>query len=93
MHEMPAQRCRKPLGSNFGLKTLREKRVKISTLEDLNDPFELLAYEMTLRKKRKEWRNTRKVWGSQHGVMCLSKTSAVSKIGGLRAANEMFQCK
>ncbi len=86
-------RVYKSLDTNFGLKTLREKRVKISTLEDLNDPFELLAYEMTLRKKRKEWRNARKVWGSQHGVMCLSKTSVVSKIGGLRAANEMFQCK
>jgi hypothetical protein len=65
-------RVYKFLDARFGLKTLREKRLKISTLDDLNDPFELLAYEMTLRKKRKEWRNARKVWGRRRGLMCFS---------------------
>jgi len=65
-------RVYKFLNLKFGLKTLREKQLKISTVDDLNDPFELLAYEMTARKKRKEWRSARKVWGSRHGVLCFS---------------------
>ena len=65
-------RVYKFLASKLGLKSLREKQLKISTLDDLNDPFELLAYEMTVRKKRKEWRNARKTWGSQRGLMCFS---------------------
>jgi hypothetical protein len=65
-------RVYKFLNLKFGLKTLREKQLKISTVDDLNDPFELLAYEMTVRKKRKEWRSARKVWGSRHGVLCFS---------------------
>lgn len=65
-------RVYKFLNLEFGLKTLREKKLKISTLDDLNDPFELLAYQMTERKKRKEWRNARKQWGSQRGLICFS---------------------
>jgi hypothetical protein len=65
-------RVYKFLNAKFGLKTLREKQLKISTLDDLNDPFELYGYEMTVKKKRKEWRNARKGWGSQRGLMCFS---------------------
>jgi hypothetical protein len=65
-------RVYKFLDARFGLKTLRERQLKISTLDDLNDPFALLAHEMTERKKRKEWRNARKEWVSQRGLMCFS---------------------
>jgi len=65
-------RVYKFLDAKYGLKSLREKKLKISTLDDLNDPFELSAYEMTVKKKRKEWRNARKEWGRQRGVMCFS---------------------
>jgi len=33
-------RVYKFLDPRFGMKTLAEKRLKISTLEDLNDPFD-----------------------------------------------------
>jgi hypothetical protein len=65
-------RAYKFLDAKFGLKTLREKQLKISTLEDLNDPFELLAYKMAMRRKRKEWRSARTEWGRQHGLLCFS---------------------
>ena len=65
-------RVYKFLDAKFGLKTLREKQIKIATVDDLNDPSELQAYEMTVRKKRKEWRNARQEWGSQRGLMCFS---------------------
>lgn len=60
------------LTSEFGLKSLREKRLKLSTLDDFNDPFDLLPYDMTDRKNRAIVREAAKVWGKQHGVLCLS---------------------
>ena len=45
-------RAYKFLDEKVGIKSLREKKLKISTLEDLNDPFELLPYEMTDHNRR-----------------------------------------
>lgn len=39
-------RVYKFLTAEFAMKSLREKRLKISTLDDLNYPFDLLPYEM-----------------------------------------------
>jgi len=38
-------RVYKFMTAEFGMKSLREKRLKISLLDDLNDPFDLLPYE------------------------------------------------
>jgi hypothetical protein len=65
-------RVYKFLDAKYGLKTLLQKRVKISTVDDLNDPFELEAYEITERKERTGWRKARKILGSQRGLMCFS---------------------
>lgn len=65
-------RVYKFLNAQFGLKTLREKQLKISTVDDLSDPFELLPYEMTTPEKRRGLRNARRVWKTQHGVLCFS---------------------
>ena len=67
-------RVYKFLDLEFGLKSLREKRLKISTVQDLNDPFELLPYEMTDRLKRKALRNSRSKIGSHRGLLCFSAT-------------------
>lgn len=45
-------RAYKFLDAHFGLRSLTEKRLKISTLRDLNDPFELLPYELSNRMHR-----------------------------------------
>jgi hypothetical protein len=39
-------RVYKFLTAEFGMKSLREKRLKISIFDDLNDPFDLLPYEV-----------------------------------------------
>jgi hypothetical protein len=65
-------RVYKFLDAHYGLKSLREKRLKISRLEDLNDPFELLPYEQTDRETRKGFREARKIWGATHGLLCFS---------------------
>jgi hypothetical protein len=50
------------LNEKFGLISLREKRLKISLLDDLNDPFELLPYEMTDPNRRIALRRTVTNW-------------------------------
>ncbi len=67
-------RVYKFLDANFGMKSLREKRLKISLLEDLNDPFELLPFEMTSKKRRQEMNQARKQWSSMHGMLCFSSS-------------------
>jgi hypothetical protein len=65
-------RVYKFLDTHFGMKTLAEKRLKISTLEDLNDPFELLCFEMTDKIKRPAVNLARKEWGATTGMLCFS---------------------
>ena len=72
MSEGKGMRVYKFLDARFGIKTLSEKRLKISTLDDLNDPFELLPFEMTSKKKRQALNQARKEWGRMHGMLCFS---------------------
>jgi hypothetical protein len=65
-------RAYKFLDAKFGLKSLYEKRLKISTLSDLNDPFELLPYEMSNRNRRKALRKTRDDLAQNRGPLCFS---------------------
>jgi hypothetical protein len=65
-------RTYKFLDEKFGLKSLREKRLKISTLPDLNDPFELLPYEMSDRNRRVALRKTRDELAQNRGMLCFS---------------------
>ena len=67
-------RAYKFLDEKFGIKSLQEKRLKISVLDDLNDPFELLPYEMTDRNKRSALNATRKQIASNRGLLCFSAT-------------------
>jgi len=60
------------LDEEFGLKTLRERRMKISTIDDLNDPFELLPYNMKDKNLRRALQNTRKEIGRNRGILCFS---------------------
>jgi hypothetical protein len=60
------------LDEHFGLKSLSEKRLKISTLSDLNDPFELLPYEVVDRNLRRVLRGIRDKWMRTHGILCFS---------------------
>ncbi len=60
------------LDERFGLKSLREKRLKISTLPDLNDPFELLPYDLSNRNYRNAMRATRAELATRRGIVCFS---------------------
>jgi hypothetical protein len=67
-------RAYKFLDEKFGIKSLQEKRLKISVLDDLNDPFELLPYEMSDRNKRSALNATRRQMASNRGLLCFSAT-------------------
>ncbi len=65
-------RVYKFLDAKFGMKSLAEKRLKISTVEDLNDPFELLPFGMADKTKRMALNLARTTWGTTHGMLCFS---------------------
>jgi hypothetical protein len=65
-------RVYKFLDARFGMKALAEKRLKISTLDDLNDPFELLPFGTTDKTKRMALNLARETWGSTYGILCFS---------------------
>jgi Protein of unknown function (DUF2971) len=67
-------RAYKFLAAPFALKSLRERRLKISTIEDLNDPFELIPYELSNRSNRAALRKSRDQLAANRGVLCFSTT-------------------
>jgi hypothetical protein len=70
--EVSALKAYKFLDSFFGLKSLREKRLKISTLQDLNDPFELLPFDVSNRLHRSALRTTLGGLAACRGILCFS---------------------
>jgi hypothetical protein len=60
------------LDAHFGLKSLSEKRLKISTLKDFNDPFELLPYELSNRTYRVAMRQALADMTARYGLLCFS---------------------
>jgi len=65
-------RAYKFLDAHFGIKSLRERRIKISILSDLNDPFDLLPWELSNRAYRNAVRRTWSELATQRGVLCFS---------------------
>lgn len=65
-------RVYKFLDAHFGLKSLYEKRLKISRLDELNDPFEFLPFELRNQKQRWAARATAQELGEKHGILCFS---------------------
>jgi hypothetical protein len=65
-------RVYKFLDAHFGLKSLYERRLKISRIDELNDPFELLPYEHSDNNLRQAFLKTRDDVGSERGVVCFS---------------------
>jgi hypothetical protein len=60
------------LDAHFGLKSLYEKRLKIATLDSLNDPFELLPFDLSDKSQRGAALETRKTLAANRGVLCFS---------------------
>lgn len=67
-------RVYKFMDAKFGLKTVTEKRLKISRIEDLNDPFELIPYNLTNKHHRRILQATRAQLAQNRGLLCFSTT-------------------
>jgi hypothetical protein len=65
-------RVYKFLSAEFGMKSLRERRIKISTVDDLNDPFELMPFELSDKRARSGLMAARETWSKTRGVLCFS---------------------
>lgn len=62
------------LPTKYALDNLRNRRLKISRLDELNDPFELVAANRNDKHQRTIWNNWQKVQIEKWGLVCFSKT-------------------
>ena len=59
--------------AEYGLKTLREQRLRVSRIMELNDPFELLAPSLKDPTKRRVVQDFKKNRDRTTGILCFSK--------------------
>lgn len=57
----------------YGLKSIKEKRLKISRIMQLNDPFEFLGVNLKDPDLRDAMNKTKRQLSENHGIICFSK--------------------
>ena len=62
------------INERFGLEALRNRRLKIARIMELNDPFEFLAVDLSDRGFRKVIKTTKATLSKTNGILCFSKT-------------------
>jgi hypothetical protein len=62
------------LNEEYGLKVLREKRLKISRIMQLNDPFEFLSVALSDKDFRERLNSSKKKLDKLLGLICFSKS-------------------
>ena len=60
--------------AQFALSNIALRRIKISRFSDLNDPFELLAVDLSDKTHRKAFRMTKEQLNKNKGLICFSKS-------------------
>jgi hypothetical protein len=58
--------------AEFGLQAIRDRRLKISELGQLNDPFEFLGIALANRYERKILRQWKESMAKEFGILCMS---------------------
>jgi hypothetical protein len=61
-------------GAQFALSNIALRRIKISRFSDLNDPFELLAVDLSNKVHRAAFRKTKEQLNKNRGLICFSKS-------------------
>ena len=59
--------------SKYGIENIRRKRLKISRLDDLNDPFELLSLNLPNKKLRTIFLKIKTGLNATSGILCFSE--------------------
>jgi hypothetical protein len=62
------------LNARYGLEDIRKRRLKISRLQDLNDPFELLGIELSDEGLRKQLLAFKQRESEDRGMLCFSRS-------------------
>lgn len=62
------------LDLEYGLKSIRERRLRISRIHELNDPFEFMSPDLSDRPLRLALLKTRDELSMSHGVLCFSRS-------------------
>ena len=62
------------LNAHYGLDDLRNRRLKIARIMELNDPFEFLGVDLSDRQFRRALRETKAELSTTKGILCFSKT-------------------
>jgi hypothetical protein len=61
------------LSATWALDDIRKKRIKISVIDQLNDPFELWCVEQRDERFRQALRGFKAEMGERFGVICFSR--------------------
>lgn len=59
--------------AKYGLDNVRQRRLKIATINELNDPFELMSPILPNPELRRDFANTKAEIAKRHGLLCFSK--------------------
>jgi hypothetical protein len=62
------------LSSENAIKNLERKRIKVSTIDTLNDPFEFMPYKKYPFQKRQEFNKVYRAVSRKWGILCFSQT-------------------
>lgn len=60
--------------AHFGLEALKQRRLKIARIMELNDPFEFLGVDLSDREFRKVIKATKAELSKTKGILCFCKT-------------------
>jgi hypothetical protein len=61
------------VGENFGLENIRRRRLKIATLHELNDPFELFGVSLADEPIRRAFQKMKDELAAKRGLLCFSR--------------------
>lgn len=75
MAESSTRRVYHFIDSEYGLLNLQNRRLKISTLLGLNDPFELLSNNVQSKKVRSLFNMAKNIFDEKFGILCFSNSS------------------
>ena len=61
------------LNEQYGLEDLRDQRLKLAEIMELNDPFELLCVNLSDKDMRKAFNKHKRLLSKTYGLLCFSK--------------------
>jgi hypothetical protein len=62
------------ISEEYALDVIADQRLKVSMLNDLNDPFELTAVELSDKQFRKEYKAFKREMAERYGILSFSRT-------------------